>query len=107
MEKNPEHDISMFHQRQTEKCQCKNHTSVFKSRKPSISCDVSARSALNCPTTFSSKAFPIVARCADRITKKLEQSNLDEPINVKEYKVLLLLYFMYLLLVGVHYLSIN
>uniref|UniRef100_A0A674P250 unspecific monooxygenase n=1 Tax=Takifugu rubripes TaxID=31033 RepID=A0A674P250_TAKRU len=30
-------------------------------------------------------AFPIVARYADRITKKLEQSNLDEPINVKEF----------------------
>lgn len=55
-------------------------------------------SAFNCRTTFSSKAFPIVARYADRITKKLEQSNLDEPINVKEYKVLLLLSFVYLLL---------
>uniref|UniRef100_H3BWI4 unspecific monooxygenase n=2 Tax=Tetraodon nigroviridis TaxID=99883 RepID=H3BWI4_TETNG len=31
------------------------------------------------------QAFPIVARYADRVTKKLEQSDLDKPIDVKEF----------------------
>ncbi|XP_024117478.1 cytochrome P450 3A40 [Oryzias melastigma] len=31
------------------------------------------------------KVFPIVASYADRLLKKLEQTNLDEPINVKQF----------------------
>lgn len=33
------------------------------------------------------KAFPISVRYADRIIEKLEKTNLDEPIDVKQYDV--------------------
>lgn len=43
---------------------------------------------------FFLKAFPIVARYADTITKKLEQSNLDKSIDIKQWEDILIFLFI-------------
>lgn len=46
---------------------------------------------------FFLKVFPIVARYAERLIKGLEQKNLDEPVDIKQYVVIFFLWLFFLL----------